>query len=332
MNTVRYRDISGARVLVVGGAGFIGSHVVDLLVEEDVEEVIVFDNFVRGRWENLDGALRSPKVTVVRGDIRDFEAVSAAADGVDFVFHLAALWLLQCAEDPRSALEVNVVGTFNVLAACRRAGVKRLVFSSSASVYGDMVEDPMTESHPFNNRTMYGATKIAGEQMCHSFAEMYGLEWVGLRYFNVYGPRQDYRGAYVAVMMRALDRMDAGLPPVIFGDGSQAYDFVYVGDVARANLLALKAEATDECFNVATGKATSIRELIELLLDLTGCPLEPEYQPQSQALVSRRRGATEKAARMLGFRAQVGLREGMRQLIEWRRQDIADRLTRTRSR
>jgi UDP-glucose 4-epimerase len=325
MNIVKYRDIGGARILAVGGAGFIGSHVVDLLVEEDVEEVVVFDNFVRGRWENLDGALRSPKVTVVHGDIRDFDALAAAADGVDYVFHLAALWLLQCAEDPRSALEVNVVGTFNVLAVCRRAGVKRLVFSSSASVYGDMVEDPMTENHPLNNRTMYGATKIAGEQMCHSFAEMYGLDWVGLRYFNVYGPRQDYRGAYVAVMMRALDRIDAGLPPVVFGDGSQSYDFVYVGDVARANLLALKAEATDECFNVATGKATSIRELTGLLLDLTGSSLELEYQPQSQALVSHRRGATDKAARMLGFKAQVGLQDGMKRLIEWRRQDIARR-------
>ncbi len=321
----KYRDITGARVLVIGGAGFIGSHLVDLLLEEDVAEVIVFDNFVRGRWENLTGAMRSPKVRVIPGDIRDFEAVAAAADGADFAFHLAALWLLQCAENPRAALEVNVVGTFNVLAACRAAGVKRLVFSSSASVYGDMVQDPMTEDHPFNNRTMYGATKIAGEQMCHSFAEMYGLDWVGLRYFNVYGPRQDYRGAYVAVMMKALDRIDAGLPPVIFGDGSQSYDFVYVGDVARANLLALKAKATDECFNVASGKATSIGELIGLLLELTGSDLEPEYRPETQTFVARRRGSIEKAARLLGFRTQVDLRDGMQRLIEWRRRDIETR-------
>jgi UDP-glucose 4-epimerase len=325
MNVVDYRDISGARVLVVGGAGFIGSHLVDLLVEEDVAEILVFDNFVRGRWENLEGALRSPRVRVIEGDIRDFEAMAAAVDGVDFVFHLAALWLLQCAEDPRAALEVNVVGTFNVLAACRAAGVKRLVFSSSASVYGDMVDDPMTEDHPFNNRTMYGATKIAGEQLCHSFAQMYGVDWVGLRYFNVYGPRQDYRGAYVAVMMKALDRIDAGLPPIIFGDGSQSYDFVYVGDVARANLLALKGKVTDQCFNVATGRATPIRELVDLILELTGSSLEPEYRLDLQTFVTHRRGSTDRAARFLGFRAGMDLRDGMRRLIEWRRQDIEAR-------
>jgi UDP-glucose 4-epimerase len=316
------RDISGSKIVVIGGAGFVGSHLVDLLVDEDVGEVVVFDNFVRGRRANLSQAINSPKLRLIEGDIRDTAALDRALQGADYVFHLAALWLLQCVENPRSALDVNISGTFNVIEACQRANVKRIVYSSSASVYGDMLISPMGEEHPFNNRTMYGATKIAGEQMLRAFGEMSQLDWVGLRYFNIYGPRQDYRGAYVAVMMKALDRIDAGLPPIVFGDGRQSYDFVYVGDVARSNVAALKANVTDECFNIASGEATSINELIGLLLELSGSSLKPEYRPAAQSFVSHRLASTTKTEQLLGFTAGTDVREGMRRLIEWRREDI----------
>ncbi|MEX0600012.1 MAG: NAD-dependent epimerase/dehydratase family protein, partial [Rhodothermales bacterium] len=247
----------------------------------------------------------------------------AAAEGCDYAFHLAALWLLQCHEYPRAAFTVNVEGTFNVLEACRDAGIKKLVYSSSASVYGDALETPMTEDHPYNNRTFYGATKIAGEHMCRAFNERYGLDYVGLRYMNVYGPRQDYKGAYVSVIMKILDRIDAGLPPIVYGDGSQAYDFIYVEEVARANLLALQSDATDECFNVGCGRSTSIKALCELLLELTGSTLPIQYEPAGQTFVTRRVGSTEKAERLLDFNSEVELADGLQRLIRWRRADIA---------
>jgi UDP-glucose 4-epimerase len=229
--------------------------------------------------------------------------------------------------EPRAALEVNVVGTYNVIEAAQQAGVRKVVYSSSASVYGDARESPMTEEHPFDNRTMYGATKIAGEQFFRAFNEQRGLDWVGLRYMNVYGPRMDYRGTYVSVIMKVLDRIEEGLPPVIFGDGSQAYDFVHVDDVARANVLALTSDATDELVNVGVGRKTTIRELVGKLLELTGSDLEPEYRPEEQMFVTHRVGSTEKAERLLGFRAEVPLERGLRSVVEWRRQDQRERAT-----
>lgn len=315
------KSLSGSNVLVIGGAGLIGSHLVGQLVAEDAE-VRVFDNLARGSLTNLQGVSKTRNVSVVRGDIRRKEEVEEALRGVDFVFHLAALWLLQCAEDPRAALDANIGGTLNVLEACRDAKVEKLVFSSSASVYGDALMIPMTEEHPFNNRTMYGATKIAGEQLCRAFAEMFGLRYVALRYMNVYGPRQDYRGAYVSVIMKVLDRIDQNLPPIIYGDGSQSYDFIYVEDTARANLLALKSPVADEVFNVGTGIRTTIRELVETLLDLVGSGLRPEYR-EGPTFVQHRVGSTEKAERLLGFKATVPLREGLRRLIAWRGQELA---------
>jgi UDP-glucose 4-epimerase len=239
------------------------------------------------------------------------------------VFHLAALWLFECVHEPRSAVEVNVVGPYNVVEAAARAGVRKVVYSSSASVYGNAVVTPMTEDHPFNNRTMYGATKIAGEQFFRSFFEQHGLDYVGLRYMNVYGPRMDDKGAYVSVIMKVLDRIERGLPPVIFGDGSQSYDFVHVDDVARANILALKSDATDECVNIGMGVKTSIDELVAQLLALTGSRLVPEYQPEEQMFVTHRVGSTEKAERLLGFVAQVPLEEGLRSVVAWRQSDSA---------
>jgi len=311
-------DLQGSRLLVVGGAGLIGSHITDLLVREDVKEIVVFDNFVRGTRTNLANALEDPRVRIVEGDICDREQIEAAVQGMDGVFLLAALWLLECAENPLAGNQVNVSGNLDVVEACRKAGVKRLVFSSSASVYGNALIEPMPEDHPLNNRTFYGATKVALEQMLRAYNEVYNVNYVVLRYFNVYGPRQDYEGAYVSVIMKVLDRIDRGQPPTIFGDGSQAYDFIYVKDVARANIVAMKSDVTDEVFNIATGVKVSVNELVKMLLDITESKLEPEYRPASQVFVTERVGSPEKARKLLGFTAQAPLRKGLEELIEWR--------------
>jgi len=244
--------------------------------------------------------------------------------GKDYVIHLAALWLLQCYEYPRAAFEVNVKGTFNVLEACVNNKIKKLIYSSSASVYGDAVEIPMTEEHPFNNKTFYGATKIAGEQMCRAFYHRYGLNYVGLRYMNVYGPRQDYRGAYIAVMMKILDRLDQGLPPIVYGNGSQAYDFVYVTDCALANLCALKANVTDQFLNVGRGIQTTIKELTGIILEITGLNFSIQYEPGGTTFVTNRVGCPKKAKAEIAFTAEVDLRKGLRQLIKWRENHKAE--------
>jgi UDP-glucose 4-epimerase len=314
-------QLDGAQVLVIGGAGFLGSHVVDHLTQTPAARIVVLDNFVRGTRENLQQAVAEPRVEVVEGSVTDLPLLRRLMEGTDFVFHLAALWLYECVHEPRSALEVNVVGTYNVVEAAADAGVRKVVYSSSASVYGDAAFTPMTEEHPFHNRTMYGATKIAGEQFFRAFNEQRGLQYAGLRYMNIYGPRMDYQGTYVSVIMKVLDRIDQGLPPIIFGDGSQAYDFIHVEDVARANLLALQSDASDEFFNIGMGVKTTIRELVELLLDITGSDLEPEYRPQEQMFVTHRVGSTEKAERLLGFRAGIPLRDGLVSVIEWRNRD-----------
>lgn len=313
-------DINGKKVLVIGGAGFIGSHVVDELLAEDVEQIIVYDNFTRGSRENLAEAVRDPRVRIFEagGDILHSDILSAAVKESDMVVHLAALWLLHCHDYPRSAFDVNIRGTFNVLEACRDHKIARLVYSSSASVYGDAVEIPMTEAHPFNNRTFYGATKIAGEAMARAFNERYGLNYVGLRYMNVYGARQDYKGTYIAVIMKMLDRLDQGLPPILYGDGSQAYDFIYVSDCARANVCALKSNATDAFYNVGSGTRTSLRELAEMILEITGSSLSIQYEPAGKTFVTNRVGSTEKADREIGFRTSIELREGLERLIAWR--------------
>jgi UDP-glucose 4-epimerase len=312
------KDIVGARVVVIGGAGFVGSHIVDQLIREPVGEIVVLDSFVRGSRANLSRAMQDARVRVVEGSVTDLALVRRLMDGADYVFHLAALWLHECVHEPRAALEVNVVGTYNVAEAAAEAKVKKVVYSSSASVYGDALFTPMTEEHPFNNRTMYGATKIAGEQFFRVFYWQHGLDYVGLRYMNVYGPRMDHKGAYVSVIMKALDRIERALPPVIYGDGSQSYDFVHVEDVARANILALKEDATDDFFNVGTGVETTINELVRMLLDIAGSSLQPEYRPQQETFVARRVGSTEKAERILGFRAQIPLEAGLRSVVQWR--------------
>lgn len=314
-------DIKGKRLVVIGGAGLIGSHTIDQLLLEDVKEVVVYDNFVRGRVENLNNALKDPRVKIfdIGGDILQTDILDAALKGADGVFHLAALWLLQCHEFPRSAFDVNVRGTFNVMESCVKNDVSRLVYSSSASVYGDAVEEPMTEDHPFNNKNFYGATKICGEAMLRSFHHRYNLDFVGLRYMNVYGPRQDYHGAYIAVIMKMLDAIDRGEGPTILGDGSEAFDFVAVEDCGRANVAAMKATVTDSFYNVGTGKRTSLKELAEMLIEITGCKLPINYAPRSQAtLVRNRIGSPKKATKEINFTAKLDLTEGLKRLIEWR--------------
>lgn len=318
-------ELSGARVLVTGGAGFIGSHVLEQLLLTDVAEVIVYDNLARGRYSNIEKSLADPRCTIFSGggDIRDIDVLSVAMSEVDAVVHLAAMWLLHTRDYPRTAFDVNVQGTFNVLEACVANNVKRLVYSSSASVYGDAVEVPMTEEHPFNNRNFYGATKIAGEAMSRAFHDRYGLGYVGLRYMNVYGPQQDQNAAYTGVIPALLNKIDADEVPEVNGDGSQAYDFVSARDVARCNVLALQSSAVDEFYNVGTGIQTSIKELCDLILRLTGSDLEVTYRPYSEAdvrqFVQNRIGSIDKAERDLSFRYTDDLASGLQSLIDWRR-------------
>ena len=318
-------ELKGKRLVVIGGAGLIGSHAIDQLIKEDVREIIVYDNFVRGTTANLEHALKDSRVRIFEagGDITQADILDAALKDADGVFQFAALWLLQCHEYPRTAFETNVRGMFNVLDGCVRNGVKRLVWSSSASVYGDAVEEPMTEDHPFNNKNFYGATKICGEAMARAYHFRYGLDYVGLRYMNVYGPRQDYRGAYIAVIMKMLDAIDRGEGPTIMGDGSEAFDFVAVEDCATSNLCAMKATATDRFYNVGTGKRTSLKEVAEKLLNLTGSNQPINYAPRSQAtLVRNRIGSPVRAAKEIGFTAGIDLDEGLKRLIQWRKDHI----------
>lgn len=319
-------NLKDKKLVVIGGGGLIGSHTVDQLTKTDVGEIVIYDNFVRGSHKNLRNALKDPRVSIydVGGDILHPDILRGAFEGAHGVFHFAALWLLQCHDYPRAAFDVNVGGTFNVMEACVSAGVERLVYSSSASVYGDAVTEPMDEDHPFNNKNFYGATKIAGEAMLRAFHHRYGLNYAGLRYMNVYGPRQDYKGAYIAVIMKMLDAMDNGEGPTIMGDGSEAFDFVAVEDCAKANLCAMQSEATDRFYNVGTGTRTSLKELAERLCHLTGCNEPIQYKPRSQAtLVRNRIGDPTRAAQEIGFEAEINLDEGLRRLIAWRKEDRA---------
>jgi len=312
-------QVSGARILVTGGAGFIGSTMVSRLLAAGAAEVRVLDNFLRGSRSNLFDVPHSERLGVIEGDIRDTRVVDQATARADYVVHQAGLRITRCADAPREAVGVLIDGTLNVLEAAVRHKVKKIVVASSASVYGEPSYLPMDENHPFNNRTLYGAGKIANEQMLRSYYETYKLPYVAFRYFNVYGPRMDLEGVYTEVLIRWLDAIDAGQAPRIFGDGTQSMDFVFVEDVARANLLALESKVTDEVFNVGTGIATNLNQLCALLLRLTGSALQPEYREARQVMnVSVRRAAVEKAEKTLGFRAWVDLETGLRELIRWR--------------
>lgn len=307
------------RALVTGGAGVVGSHIVDRLVRAGVREVVVYDKLSRGRLENLRGAVETGVVSFVEGDIRDAEAVTDAVRDVDMVFHQAAIRITQCAEEPRLALEVMADGTFNVVDAAVRAGVRKVVAASSAAVYGAADVYPTPETHPtFANTTLYGAIKVFNEGLLRSFHDMHGLDYVALRYFNVYGPRMDIHGPHTEVLIRWMERIADGRPPLILGDGTQTMDFVYVEDVADANILAAASDVSDEVFNVGTGVEVSLNQLARTLLRVMGSSLEPEYGPERNVNpVQRRLADTSKAERLLGFRSSVDLEEGLRRLVGW---------------
>jgi len=318
-------QIQGKRFLVIGGAGFIGSHLVEHLLVEDAALVRIYDKFTRGTRTNLNNALRDPRVEVFAdgGDILHRDTLLRAMAGIDGVFHLAALWLLQCHEYPRSAYEVNVAGTMNVIEAVIASGVKRLVFSSSASVYGDSINEPLQEDDPFNCQEFYGASKVCGEMMLRALynrekQNKNGFEYVGLRYMNVYGARQDDKGAYVGVIVRMLNALDSGEQPVIHGDGSQAYDFIDVRDCANANVLAMKATSSNQYYNVGTGIKTSITELVKLLSEMHPNKLPTRFEPGERPFVQNRVGSPVKACCEINFKSTIDLDMGLREFIEWR--------------
>jgi UDP-glucose 4-epimerase len=317
-------NIENSKILVIGGAGFIGSFVVSELLKENVAEVVVYDNFARGQRDYLTEQLKDPRCSVfpIGGDIRELDILNAAMEGKDYVICLAAMWLLHCKDYPRTAFEVNIAGTFNVLEACVKNNIKKLIWSSSASVYGDAVELPMTENHPFLNKNFYGASKIAGEAMATAFNDRYGLPIIGLRYMNVYGPHQDQTAAYTGVVPIMLNKIEANEAPEINGDGSQAYDFIYVEDVARCNVDALKSDVNFGMYNVGTEIQTSIKELCDLILELKQSDLKVVYKPYSaddaRALVQNRIGSRVKAETELNFLYKYSLREGLLKLIDWR--------------
>lgn len=312
-------DLHGANVLITGGAGLIGSHIADQALGAGAAQVVILDDFVRGRWENVEAALATGRTRIVEGDICDTELVAKTMLGVDLVFHQAALRITHCAEEPERAVAVMINGLQNVLKSAQAQGVHKILAASSASVYGEASYLPMDEEHPFNNRTLYGAAKIANEQMLRAYHEMYGLRYVALRPFNVYGPRMDVYGAYTEVMIRWLERLSRGEAPVIFGDGSQTMDFVYVEDVARAYLQAALSEADDVVLNVGSGAETSLRQLCSMMCDAMGrADLQPLFQPARKVNpVTRRQAATARAKATIGFEATTPLSEGLRRLVVW---------------
>lgn len=319
-------DLAGKRVLVTGGAGFVGSHIVDLLLHEDCSSIVSIDNLERGKRSNLAAALVDPRVLLVEGDIRDRQIMRDLVSGADVVFHQAALRITQCAAEPRRAFEVMAAATFDLLEHCAEYGVEKIVAASSASIYGQAQYFPTGEDHPpYGNRTLYGAAKSFNEGLLRAFHDMKALPSVALRYFNVYGPRMDTHGKYTEVLIRWMERLDAGRPPVIFGDGRQTMDFVHVRDVARANVLAAKSEATDEVVNIASGREVSLRELASLLAEVMGRPeLTPEFQGERHVnAVARRLADTRKAASMLGFCSAIPLDRGLRDLAEWWRNEAS---------
>lgn len=314
-------NLKGKKFLLIGGAGLIGSHTVDLLLKKKVKKIIIFDNFSRDTKSNLDHLVNNKTVEIFNlgGDVLQKDVLEKAMISVDGVFHFAALWLLHCNDFPESAFEVNIRGTFNVLEACRKLKIKKLVYSSSASVYGDAIEEPMEETHPFNNKNFYGATKIASEAMITAYHHRYKLDFIGLRYMNVYGERQDYKGAYISVIMKMLDNIERSEPPKIFGNGSEAFDFINVKDCALANVLAMESKISGEFYNVGTGEKTTLKELANILLKLKKSKLKIIFEKNNNFLtVKNRIGSTLKAKREIKFNSKINLEKGLKQLIIWK--------------
>jgi len=315
-------DLNDKRIVITGGAGFVGSFIVEQLLEEKPREILVLDNLMRGSRENLKPALSGGKVKLIEGDIRDHALLDKSFRNMDYCFHLAALRITQCAAEPREALEIMYDGTFNVLECCVRHKIKRLILASTASVYGQADSFPTNEDHhPYNNYTLYGAAKMANELMCRSFQQMHGLNFNALRYFNIYGPRMDTFGKYTEVLIRWYRLIKRNEPPLIFGDGKQTMDFIYVGEIARASILALKADVGNQVFNIANGVETSLEQLCLALLETMGSVLKPKYVPlpdeRKKVEVMRRLADVTKAKQMIGFEAKVDLKEGLKRLVQW---------------
>ncbi|MBP9853330.1 MAG: NAD-dependent epimerase/dehydratase family protein [Candidatus Omnitrophica bacterium] len=314
--------MKNSRIMITGGAGFVGSFIVEQLLNEQVEKIIVLDNFFRGSDRNIREALGTGKVQLIKGDIRNLPLIIESLSDIDFCFHLAALRITHCVAEPREALSTMYDGTFNVLESCADYKVKKVILASSASVYGQADQFPTPETqHPYNNYTFYGAAKMANELMCRSFYNMYGLNFLALRYFNIYGPRMDTYGKYTEVLIRWYYLIKEGKQPLIYGDGKQTMDFIYIGDIARASILALKSDATNEALNIAYGKETSLEELCQTLLDVMESDLKPKYVPlpdeRNKVEVMRRLADVSKARRMIGFEAHVSLKDGLKSLVKW---------------
>jgi UDP-glucose 4-epimerase len=315
-------SLAGAKILITGGAGFIGSHTTDQLLKEEVREIVIIDDFIRGSRDNVAEAIKSGKIKLVKGDIRDDILLEDLFENVDYCFHMAAFRINQCAAEPKEAFEVMFGGTFNVAQVCLKHKVKKIVVASSASIYGTAETFPTDERHhPYNNRTLYGAAKIANEGIFRSFYDMYGLDYNAMRYFNVYGPRMDTFGKYTEVLVRWYQLIRNNSQPLIYGDGKQSMDFISVEDVARANILALKSPVTDEVFNVACGVETTLEELCKALLEAMNSNLQPKYVPlpdeRKNVEVTRRLADTSKAAALIGFRSNIALKKGLRGLVHW---------------
>ena len=315
-------NLTGKRVLVTGGAGLMGSHIADSLLKKGASEIVLLDNMVRGSMSNIEGVLSDSRARFVKGDICDLNLLMELATDMHGIFHMAALRITACAADPMAAMQVMLVGTHNILHAMEQKNVGKLIYPSSASIYGLADNFPTEETHhPYNNRTYYGAAKVAGEGMARSFSDRYGIQYVALRYFNVYGPRMDIHGKYTEVLIRWLDRIDAGQRPAIFGDGSQTIDLIYIDDITDANIMAMESEITDDVLNIASGTETSLLELLQALLKVTGSKLEPEFLPERAVNpVPRRLACTKKAEKLLGFKAKVSIEDGLERLVKWRKE------------
>ena len=312
-------DLNNKKFLLIGGAGFIGSHTAELLLKENIKQLIIYDNFTRGNLENLKKILPDKRVKIFElgGDINQPDLLDKAMEEVDGVFHFAALWLLHCQDFPISAFKTNVEGTFNVMNSCVKHKVKKLIYSFSASVYGHALFEPMTEEHPLNNKNFYGATKICGESLLNAYNYRFNLPFIGLRYMNVYGPRQDTHGAYVAIILKILQNLKNGIPPTIYGDGSQSYDFVSVYDCARANICAMKSKKKNGFYNVGTGVKTSLKDLANKILKIKNSKLKLLYQKDKNSFVKNRVGSTIKAKKDLEFFYKINLDKGLKDLIHW---------------
>ncbi|MBH10210.1 MAG: NAD-dependent dehydratase [Candidatus Marinimicrobia bacterium] len=315
-------DISGKKFLVTGGAGFIGSHLVDMLLQEEVEKVLVFDNFIRGGINNLNKSLKDERLELfkVKGDLTSLDEINNATKNIDGVFHLACLSLPYCQEYPRSALNVNIVGTFNLIEACVKNNVDRIVFTSSSSVYGNAQHIPMDENHPYKFRDFYGATKLTCESLLRAFYFKHNLEYLSLRFMNIYGPRQDYLGAYIAIIIKIIDRLQKGLNPIIYGDGTQAFDFVFVEDACRSLILAMTSPLKNSVINISSGKQVSIIDLCKKIQEImqNNNPIQFINNEENKHLVTNRIGSTKKAKKELGFEVQTPLENGLRKVIEWK--------------